>query len=134
MTDQADFADMVDRLSKAAYRACNTTVSNVLLFDDSESALPYTEPKDDGLGGCATIRETNVTPFSKTEMDKCNVVYIREYEPSYAEANSDAALQTYDSLQTSPWILIERWVSKDGRFGFALYRHLCSVENDLKWK
>jgi hypothetical protein len=73
--DQADFAIMIDGLSKAAYRACNGGSLNTLLFDDSESALPYLDTEGDRLGGCMVIRETNVTPFSKIEMDGCNVVY-----------------------------------------------------------
>jgi hypothetical protein len=67
--DQADFAVMIDGLSKAAHRACNGGSLNTLLFDDSESALPYLGTKGDRLGGCMVIRETNVTPFSKAEMD-----------------------------------------------------------------
>jgi hypothetical protein len=132
--DQVDFAVMTDGLSKAVHRACNGGSFNTLLFDDSESALPYIETKGDRLGGCRVIRETLVTPFSKIEMDGCNVVYIREYEPSYSDQNSEAALRTYNTLHTSPWILMERWVSNDERFGFALYRHSCFVEKDVKWK
>jgi hypothetical protein len=131
-TDQADFAVMIDGLSKAAHRACNGGSSNTLLFDDSESALPYIETKGDRLGGCMVIRETLVTPFSKIEMEGCNVVYIREYGPSYAGQKSEAALRTYNTLHTSPWILMDHWVSKDERFGFALYRHPCSVEKNVK--
>jgi hypothetical protein len=133
MTDQADFAVMIDGMSKAVHRACNGGSLNTLLFDDSESALPYIETKSDRLGRCMVIRETLVTPFSKIEMDGCNVVYIREYGPSYADQNSEAALRTYNTLHTSPWILMDRWVSDDERFGFALYRHPCSVEKDVKW-
>jgi hypothetical protein len=129
--DQADFAIMIDGLSKAAHSACNGGSLNTLLFDDSDSALPYLETKGDRLGGCMVIRETNVTLFSKAEMDGCNVVFIREYEPPYADSNVEAALRTYNTRHTSPWILMERWVSNDNRFGFALYRHPCSVEKDL---
>jgi hypothetical protein len=132
--DQVDFAVMINGLSKAAHRVCNGGNLNTLLFDDSESALPYIETKGDRLGGCMVIRETLVTPFSKIEMDGCNVVYIREYGPSYADQNSEAALRTYNTLHTSPWILMERWVSNDERFGFALYRHPCIVEKNAKWK
>jgi hypothetical protein len=132
--DQANFAVMIDGLSKAVHRACNGGSLNTLLFDDSESALPYIETKGDRLGGCMVIRETLVTPFSKIEMEGCNVVYIREYEPSYSDQNSEAALRTYNTLHTSPWILMDRWVSNDERFGFALYRHPCSMEKDVKWK
>jgi hypothetical protein len=134
MTDQVDFAVMIDGLSKAAHRACNGGKLDTLLFDDSESALPYIETNGDRVGGCVVIRETLVTPFSNIEMDGCNVVYIREYGPSYAGQNYEAALRTYNTLHTSPWILIDRWVSNDERFGFALYRHPCSVEKDVKWK
>ena len=134
VTDQVDFAVMIDGLSKAAHRACNRGSLNTLLFDDSESALPYIETKGDRLGGCMVIRETLVTPFSKIEMDGCNVVYIREYGPSYADQHAEAALRTYNTLHTSPWILMDRWVSNDERFGFALYRHPCSMEKDVKWK
>jgi hypothetical protein len=134
MTDQADFAVMIDGLSKAVLRACNRGNLNTVLFDDSDSALPYIETKGDHLGGCMVTRETLVTPFSKSEMDSCNVVYIREYVPSYADQNPEAALRTYNTLHTSPWILMDRWVSNDERFGFALYRHPCSVEKDVKWK
>jgi hypothetical protein len=132
--DQADFAVMIDGLSKAAHRACNGGSLNTLLFDDSESALPYLGTKGDRLGGCMVIRETNVTPFSKAEMDGCNVVFIREYEPSYADQNTAEALRTYNTRHTSPWISMDRWVSDDRRFGFALYRHPCSVEKDPKRK
>jgi hypothetical protein len=134
MTDQADFAVMIDGLSKAVHRACNRGTLNTVLFDDSDSALPYIETKGDHLGGCMVIRETLVTPFSKIEMDGCNVVYIREYGPSYADQNSEAALRTYNTLDTSPWILMDRWVSNDERFGFALYRHPCSMEKDVEWR
>jgi hypothetical protein len=131
-TDQVDFAIMIDGLSKAVHRACTRGNLNTLLFDDSESALPYIETKGDRLGRCIVIRETNVTPFSKIEMDGCNVVYIREYEPSYSDQNSETALRTYNTLHTNPWILMERWVSNDERFGFALYRHPCFVEKDVE--
>lgn len=133
-TDQVDFAVMIDGLSKAAQRVCNGGNLNTLLFDDSDSALPYIETKGDRVGGCTVIRETSVTPFSKSEMGGCNVVYISEYWPSYAGQNYEAALQAYNTLHTSPWILIYRWVSNDERFGFALYRHPCSIEKDVKWK
>jgi hypothetical protein len=119
-TDQVDFAVMIDGLSKAVHRACDGGSLNTLLFDDSESGLPYIETKVDRLGRCMVIRETNVTPFSKIEMEGCNIVYIREYGPSYADQNAEAALRTYNTLHTSPWILMERWVSNDERFGFAL--------------
>jgi hypothetical protein len=132
VTDQVDFAVMIDGLSKAAHRACDGGSVNTLLFDDSESAVPYIETKGDRLGGCIVIRETNVTPFSKIEMDGCNVVYIREYGPSYADQSFEAALRTYNTLHTSPWVLIDFWVSNDERFGFALYRHPCFVEKDVK--
>jgi hypothetical protein len=134
IADQVDFAVMIDGLSKAVHRVCNGGSLNTLLFDDSESALPYIETKGDRLGQCMVIRETRVTPFSKIEMDGCNVVYIREYGPSYADQNAEAALRTYNTLHTSPWILMDRWVSNDERFGFALYRHPCSVEKEVKWK
>jgi hypothetical protein len=131
-TDQADFAVMIDGLSKAVHSVCNGGNLNTVLFDDSESALPYIETNGDRLGGCMVIRETLVTPFSKIEMDGCNVVYVREYGPSYGQ-NSEAALRTYNTLHTTAWILIDRWVSNDERFGFALYRHSCS-ERVVKWK
>jgi hypothetical protein len=134
VTDQVDFAVMIDGLSKAAHRACDRGSLDTLLFDDSDSALPYIGTEGDRLGGCVVIRETLVTPFSKSEMDGCNVVYIREYEPSDGDKNSEAALRTYNTLHTSPWILMDRWVSNDERFGFALYRHPCPVEKDVKWK
>ena len=82
--DQADFAVMIDSLSNAAQRACNGGNLNTLLFDDSDSTLPYIETKGDRVGGCMVIRETLVTPFSKTEMDGCNVIYIRESVPPSA--------------------------------------------------
>jgi len=122
-TDQDDFAVMIERMAEAARRACNSGKSNTLLFNDSESALPYIE-----------IRETSVTPFTRAEMEGCNVVYIREYGPAYMDRSAEAALRTDDTLHSSPWILMDRWVSNDERFGFALYRHPCSVENDAKWK
>ena len=133
-TDQNDFAVMIERMSGAARRACDSGKSNTLLFNDSESALPYIETKGDRLGGCTVIRETSVTPFSRAEMEGCNVVYIREYGPAYMDRSAEAALRTDDTLHSSPWILMDRWVSNDERFGFALYRHPCSVENDAKWK
>jgi hypothetical protein len=133
VTDQADFVVMIDSLSKAIHRTCNNGSLNTFLFDDGDSALPYLKIKGDRLDGCIMMRETNVTPFSKDEMDGCNVVYIREYEPSYSKLDLAAALQTYNTLHTSPWISIDRWVSNDERFGFALYRHPCSVQKDTIW-
>jgi hypothetical protein len=53
---------------------------NTLLFDDSDSTLPYIQTKGDRLGQCMVICKTLVTLFSKIEMDGCKVVYIREYE------------------------------------------------------
>jgi hypothetical protein len=133
-TDQVDFALMIHEMSEAARRVCNRGALNTLLFNDSESSLPYIVTEGDRLGGCTVIRETSVTPFSKIEMDGCNVVFVREYGPLYTDPNAEAALRTDDSMSTNPWILADRWVSNDGRFGFALYRHPCSVENDVKWK
>lgn len=133
-TDQADFAVMIDSLSKAAHGVCSGGDLNTLLFNDSESALPYIQTEDDRLGGCTVIRETSVTPFLKIEMDGCNVVFVREYGPSYTDPNAEAALRTDGSMSTKPWILVDHWVSNDERFGFALYRHPCSVEKDVKWK
>jgi hypothetical protein len=134
-TDQVDFAVMIDRMSNAARRACNGGDLNTLVFNDSEMALPYIETKGDRLSGCAVIRETSVTPFSRTEIDNCNVIYLREYGPTYTDRNAEAALRTDDAMHTTrPWILMDRWVSNDGRFGFALYRHPCSMENDVKWR
>jgi hypothetical protein len=133
-TDRIDFAVMIDSMSNAARRECNTGNLNTLLFNDSEIAAPYIETKGDRLSGCTLIRETAVTPFSRIEMDNCNVIYIREYGPTYTDPSAEVALRTDDTLPTNPWILLDRWVSNDGRFGFALYRHPCSAENDVKWK
>jgi hypothetical protein len=134
MTDQANFAVMIDGLSKAVNWACNGSGLNTLLFDDAEDALPYIETKGDRLGECTIIRETNVTPFSNIEAEGCGVVYIREYAPSYEDQNSETALRMSNTLHTSQWILMDRWVSSDQRFGFALYRHPCSMGKDVKWK
>jgi hypothetical protein len=124
-TDRADFAGMVDRLSKAIQGACSANPSSELLFDDGDSALPYLKISDDRLSGCVTVRNTNVTPFSRLEMDDCNVVFVREHNPS-----DKSILQIYDTLHPRPWIETERWMSSDGRFGFALYRHECFPNQD----
>ncbi len=71
------------------------------------------------------IRDTNVTPFSKLEMDDCNIVFVREHNPS-----DKSRLQMYDASYTKPWIETDRWLSRDGQFGFALYRHLCISHKD----
>lgn len=123
--ERADFADMLNELSKAAHRACSANPLSKLLFDDGDSASPYMKITGDRLDGCVTIRETNVTPFSKPEMDDCNVVVIREHTPS-----NKSRLQIYDPFHTRPWIETERWISGDHLFGFALYRHSCITNKD----
>ena len=134
-TDQVDFAMMIDSMSNAARRECNTGNLNTLLLNDSEIAVPYIETKGDRRSGCTLIRETSVTPFSQIEMNNCHVIDIREYGPTYTDPSAEVALRTDDAMHTTrPWILMDRWVSNDRRFGFALYRHPCSAENDVKWK
>lgn len=134
MTDQANFAVMIDGLSKAANSACSTSSFDTLLSDDSDSALPYLELKGDRLGRCTVIRDTLVTPFSNIELSGCKVVYLREYVPSFAGLSAAAVLQIHDTSDTNPWVLMDRWVSDDQRYGFALYRHPCPVEKNVKWK
>src|ERR1700733_3987816 len=46
-TDQVDFAVMIDSMSNASRRECNTGNLNTLLFNDSEIAVPYIETKGD---------------------------------------------------------------------------------------
>jgi hypothetical protein len=116
---------MLNELSKATQRACGANPSSKLLFDDGDSALPYMRISGDRLDGCATIRETNVTQFSQAEIDDCNVVFIREHTPS-----DKVGLQPSDGRATRQWIEMERWISSDGQFGFALYRHACMANKD----
>jgi hypothetical protein len=118
---------MLNELTKAIHRACSVNPSSKLLFDDGDSASPYLKISGDRLDGCLIVRDTNVTPFSKLEMEDCNVVFVREHHPS-----DRSRLQIYDTLHTRPWIEMERWISSDGQFGFALYRHLCIPNNDGK--
>ena len=123
--ERADFADMLNGLSKATQRACSANPLSRLLFDDGDSALPYMKISGDRLSGCVTVRETNVTQFSKAEIDDCNVVFIREHAPS-----DKVGLQPSDGRSTRPWVDMERWTSSDGQFGFALYRHPCIANED----
>jgi len=125
MVDRADFADMVDELSKATQKVCSADPLSKLLFDDGDSASPYLKISGDRLAGCAMVRETNVTPFSKAEIDDCNVVFVREHTPP-----DKIGLQPSDGRHTRPWIETERWLSSDGQFGFALYRHSCMADKD----
>lgn len=120
---RADFADMVDELSKVAQRVCNTNRSYKFLFDDEDVALSYMKISHDRLNGCVTIRETNVTLFSGPEIDDCNAVFVREHLPS-----DEWGLRMNDDFHTNPWIETERWISSDGKYGFALYRHPCLAD------
>jgi hypothetical protein len=125
MTERDDFADMLNELSKATHRACSANPLSKLLFDDGDSALPYMKISGDHLDGCMTIRKTNVTPFSESEMDDCSVIVIHEYSPS-----DRSGLRVSNNLHTRPWIEMERWVSSDGQFGFALFRHSCVANKE----
>jgi hypothetical protein len=123
--DRADFADMLNGLSIATQRACSANPLSRLLFDDGDSASPYMKISGDRLSGCVTVRETNVTQFSKAEIENCNAVFIRELTPS-----DKVGLQPSDGRSTRPWVEMDRWMSSDGQFGFALYRHPCIANED----
>jgi hypothetical protein len=123
--ERADFVSMLNELSKATHRACSANPLSKVFFDDGDRALPYMETSGDRLYGCATVRHTNVTPFSKSELDDCNVIYVREYGPQDAPD-----LQIYNILHTRPWTEMERWISGDEQYGFALYHHSCFGNSD----
>lgn len=111
---------MLDELTKATRETCGVNPSSRMLFDDGDYASPYLKIADDRLYGCAIIRETNVTSFSRSELDDCDTIFIHEHSPF-----DRFKLQMYDTLSTKPWIETARWMSSDGQFGFALYRHSC---------
>ncbi|HZB87327.1 MAG TPA: hypothetical protein VE291_01600 [Terracidiphilus sp.] len=122
--ERADFADMLNELSNATQTACRANPLTRLFFEDGDKALPYMKLSGDRLGGCSTVRNTNVTPFTKVEMEDCNVTFIREHiPPDTAELHMD------NTLHTRPWIEVDRWFSSDGQYGFALYRHACLADN-----
>jgi len=123
--ERADFADMLNELSKATRRACSANPSSRLLFDDGDSASPYLKISGDRFGGCVMVRETNVTQFSEAEIDDCDVVFVREHTPS-----DKIGLQPSDGRHIKPWVEMERWTSSDDQFGFALYRHPCMRNED----
>ena len=111
---------MLDELTKATRETCRVNPSSRMLFDDGDYASPYLKTADDRSYGCAIVRETNVTSFSRSELDDCDAVFIREHNPF-----DRLKLQIYDTLSAKPWIETARWMSSDGQFGFALYRHSC---------
>jgi hypothetical protein len=123
--ERADFTGMVDQLSMATQRVCIANRLSKLLFEDGDRALPYMETSGDRLHGCVAVRHTNVTPFSRSELDDCNVIYIREYGPQ-----DEPDLRIHNTLYTSPWTEVERWTSGDEEYGFALYRHSCPANKN----
>jgi hypothetical protein len=118
--ERQDFGDMLDELTNATRKTCGVNPSSRMLFDDGDYASPYLKKADDRLDSCAIIRETNVTSFSRSELDDCDAIFIHEHSPF-----DRFKLQMYDTLSTKPWIETARWMSSDGQFGFALYRHPC---------
>jgi hypothetical protein len=125
MIERNDFAEMLNELTKALQRTCSVNLSSRLLFDNGDSASPYLKISGDRFDGCVIVRETDVTLFSKPEIDDCNVIFIREHSPSDIPRQ-----QIHETLPTRPWTETERWMSSDGQFGFALYRHSCTVNKD----
>ena len=73
--DRASFADMLNNLTEATGKVCNANPLSRMLFDDGDYALPYMHISNDRIGGCVMIRNTNVTPFSKLDLDDCNVIF-----------------------------------------------------------
>lgn len=127
--DRAEFASMVSVMSENAQRTCGAHVPRKLLFADGDIVVPYLQTVHDTFGGCEIAREIVITPFSKSELEDCNTVFIREFSPSYPyglavdprrRGVSDARVEGI------PWTEIERWTSNSGIFGFAMYGHPCT--------
>jgi hypothetical protein len=120
-TDRANFAAMVTGISQATEEACRSGGVHSVFFDDHDVVVPYLELDRSVTNGCHIIRETVVTPFSKAELQGCDVEVIRESSPY----RRDTELAVTDGLDLPPWSRTIRWFSSDGRFGFAAYRHPC---------
>jgi hypothetical protein len=127
--DRAEFAGMVRAMSEAAHRACGAHASRKLLFADGDIVMPYLPVVHDTLDGCELEGELLITQFSKSELEDCNAVFIREVSPNYAFGfGVDSRRRGIPDarVQGIPWTEVERWRSTSGMFGFALYGHPCA--------
>jgi hypothetical protein len=134
-TDRADFATMVNTMSEAARRVCGARGRTALLFGEGDVVVPYLKTVHDTFGGCEISREIPITFFSKSELEDCNIVFIREFSPGWPHGLAvDPHQRGVPDLRFAgiSWTEMERWTSSDGRFGFAFYGHRCSGEGSRK--
>ena len=123
--DRENFSKMVKSISELARLKCGSEGVDKILFDDGDVVTPYLLGADNKLGNCEVSRETVVTPFTASEKQACNVLRIHQYSPPAVE-NPDE----YESTQFE----IERWYSKDHRFGYQVLLSRCVNSNHMDSK
>jgi hypothetical protein len=117
------FLEMVSRVSAVETAFCDSKESHVVFYDDSDVVVPYLE---DASRHCARIRSTVVTPLSPAQLSRCDALAIRELHPTGIPVTREEALGPPGDTN-SQWVQVANWLSDDGEFGFAAYRHRCDA-------
>lgn len=129
--DRADFSNTVDRISTAARFYCASGNPRKILFQDGDVVTPYIVGDTSPLGHCEVVRVTAVTPFTETEVEECGDMFVQESLPPRTY-DFERGFWTDPVLQPYNWPELYRWVSEDGRYGFAIYIHPCAAPVDRK--
>lgn len=118
--DRAEFHQMVRNLAQALTSHCAAAKSRLVLFDDSEIALPYllNGQSSNQLGSCELVRETRVTPFDSRTLHSCAVLLVQEIHPPRPEQYAD--MSHFSEAYGMNWAIANHWRSSRKNFGYLL--------------
>lgn len=121
--DRADFHLLVRNLAETLTSQCAAAQPRLVLFDDSEVALPYllSGRSSNQLGSCTLIRATRVTPFDAHTLNSCAVLLVEEIHPPHSEQYADMSHLT--EAYGANWAVAGQWRSSRKNFGYLLLAH-----------
>jgi len=119
--DRADFHQLVRNLAAALTSECASAKPRLILFDDSEVAVPYllSGRSSNQLGSCTLIRATRATPFDAHTLSGCAVVLVEEIHPPRPEQYTD--MSHFREAYGANWIVVDQWRSSRDNFGYLLF-------------
>jgi len=123
LQDRADFHQLVRNLTESLASQCAAAEPRLVLFDDSEVALPYllSDRSSNQIGSCTLIRATRVTPFDAHTLNGCAVLLVVEIHPPHAEQYAD--MSHFREAYGSNWTIADHWQSSRKNFGYLLFTH-----------
>ncbi len=118
--DRADFHQLVRNLAQALTSRCAAAKSRLVVFDDSEVALPYllNGQSSNQFGSCELIRATRVTPVDSHTLHSCAVLLVEEIHPPRPEQYAD--MSRFSEAYGTNWAIADQWQSSRKNFGYLL--------------